>query len=235
MDSSTGKKVGHCSAHPWHRPAWDPAIHAYGQIFTTSRKGPSRKGQRALSTASAPSTAHALWRTGQCSRRSGLSREAGHVAATDQSAISVGPGIGFFTSFAAEAAPTKAAPFPRGFSQSTGQIFTTSRRGPPCKGCRWLSTSCARIAAHRLWKTCGCRTPTGRAQPCCAGDVGAAPDPLAEHGSALHQRCFGPAYCRRTACTTCNLRRRRITSARWLRSRTWMLKHNTAALKSRSR
>ena len=42
-------------------------------------------------------------------------------------------------------------------------------------------------------------------------------------------------YCRRTACTTCNRRRRRITSARWLRSRTWMLKHSTAALKSRSR
>src|SRR5690606_4607806 len=43
------------------------------------------------------------------------------------------------------------------------------------------------------------------------------------------------AYLRRTACTTDSRRRRRMTSARWVRSRTWMLKHSTAALKSRSR
>ncbi len=46
---------------------------------------------------------------------------------------------------------------------------------------------------------------------------------------------LGTTYWRRTACTTCSRRSRRITSARWLRSRTWMLKHSTAALKSRSR
>ncbi len=43
------------------------------------------------------------------------------------------------------------------------------------------------------------------------------------------------AYCRPTLCTTCSRRSRRITSARWRRSRTWMLKRSTAALKSRSR
>ncbi|GEM_PF-2487209 len=53
----------------------------------------------------------------------------------------------------------------------------------------------------------------------------------AEHGSALLEL----PYWRRTACTTCRRRKRRMTSARWLRSRTWMLKHSTAALKSRSR
>lgn len=42
-------------------------------------------------------------------------------------------------------------------------------------------------------------------------------------------------YCRPTLCTTCRRRNRRITSARWRRSRTWILKRSTAALKSRSR
>ncbi len=111
-----------------------------------------------------------------------------------------------------------------------GQIFTTRCEALGHKGCAPLSTSSPCSAAHRLWKSAsGLHSPMhDPALPAYEGCM---------EGMRSPPRLPRPGadYCRRTACTTCNRRRRRITSARWLRSRTWMLKHSTAALKSRSR
>ncbi len=111
-----------------------------------------------------------------------------------------------------------------------GQIFTTRCEALGHKGCAPLSTSSPCSAAHRLWKSASglhspMHDPSLPAHEGCMEGMRSPP--------RLPRRCAD--YCRRTACTTCNRRRRRITSARWLRSRTWMLKHSTAALKSRSR